>query len=116
MSKGIEEWVINGVQILEPLDLMDASNIGQLDERLYTLLGRGIRSVILDLSGVKYINSSGLTILTDHWVKFNDNGGHLKVAGLTQKIDKPLVISKLSMIFETYDTVDEAIASFGRNR
>ena len=70
------------------------------------------KNVVIDLGQTDWINSSGLSILIHHWKKYNDDGGHLRLANLTQKIEKILVISKLTSVFETYETLDEAIASF----
>lgn len=103
----------NGVAILVPKGkLMGGSDTGELDEKLYSLLGKGTRKVIIDLGKTDWINSSGLSILIHHWKKFNDAGGSLRLANLTQKIERILVISKLTSVFESYDSLDEAIASF----
>ncbi len=91
---------------------MGGSDTGEIDEKLYSLLGRGCKNVVIDLGQTDWINSSGLSILIHHWKKYNDAGGHLRMANLTQKIEKILVISKLTSVFETYETLDEAIASF----
>ncbi len=109
----LKTWEKDGIAILEPKGkMMGGSDTGELDEKLYALLGKGSKKVILDLGETDWINSSGLSILIHHWKKFNDSGGHLRLANLTQKIEKILVISKLTTVFETHDSLDEAIASF----
>jgi anti-sigma B factor antagonist len=109
----VKEFVKDGITVLEPRGkLMGGSDTGEIDEKLYTLFGKGSKSVVIDLGQTDWINSSGLSILIHHWKKYNDDGGHLRLANLTQKIEKILVISKLTSVFETYETLDEAIASF----
>jgi anti-sigma B factor antagonist len=109
----VKEFVKDGINVLEPRGkLMGGSDTGEIDEKLYTLMGKGIKDVVIDLGQTDWINSSGLSILIHHWKKYNDGGGHLRLANLTQKIEKILVISKLTSVFETYETLDEAIASF----
>ncbi len=109
----LKTWDKDGIAILEPKGkMMGGSDTGELDEKLYALLGKGSKKVILDLGETEWINSSGLSILIHHWKKFNDSGGNLRLANLTQKIEKILVISKLTTVFETFDSLDEAIDSF----
>jgi len=109
----VKEFEKDGITILEPKGkLMGGSDTGEIDEKLYSLLGRGSKNVVIDLGQTDWINSSGLSILIHHWKKYNDEGGHLRLANLTQKIEKILVISKLTSVFETYESLDEAIASF----
>lgn len=109
----VKEYVKDGITVLEPKGkLMGGSDTGEIDEKLYTLLGKGSKDVVIDLGQTDWINSSGLSILIHHWKKYNDVGGHLRLANLTQKIEKILVISKLTSVFETYETLDDAIASF----
>ncbi len=109
----VKEYEKDGITVLEPRGkMMGGSDTGEIDEKLYTLLGKGSKDVVIDLGQTDWINSSGLSILIHHWKKYNDAGGHLRLANLTQKIEKILVISKLTSVFETYETLDDAIASF----
>ena len=101
------------IAILEPKGkLMGGPDTGELDERLYALLSQGAKKVILDLSKTEWINSSGMSILIHHWKKFHDAGAHLRLANLTKKTERILVVSRLASVFDCYDTLDEAIASF----
>jgi len=103
----------NDIAILEPKGkLMGGPDTGELDEKLYALLNQGKTKVILDLGKTDWINSSGLSILIHHWNKFNQAGAHLRLANLTKKTERILVISRLASVFECYDSLDEAIASF----
>lgn len=101
------------VAILEPRGkLMGGPDTGELDERLYALLSEGKKKVILDLGKTEWINSSGISILIHHWNKYNKAGAHLRLANLTKKTERILVISRLASVFDCYDTVDEAVSSF----
>jgi len=103
----------DGVSIIEPSGkLMGGADTGELDEKLYALLGRGQMKVIVDLGQDEWMNSSGIAILIHHWKKFNDAGGQLKLANLTKKIEKIMVIAKLTTVFDVFDSLDEAVASF----
>ena len=102
-----------GVEIVEARGkFLGGADTGELDERLYALLGRQCKKVVIDLANADYMNSSGIAILIHHWKKFKDIGGNLKLANLTKNIEKILVISKLMTVFQACDSLDEAIASF----
>ncbi|MFH2056969.1 MAG: STAS domain-containing protein [bacterium] len=92
--------------------MMGGPDTGELDEKLYTILGRGHKQAVIDLEKCEWINSSGLSILIHHYKKFNESGGDLRLANLTSKIERILVISRLTEVFKSYDSLDEAIASF----
>ncbi len=68
--------------------------------------------MLLDLSGVQTMNSSGLSMLIAALTTMRNAGGDLKLAAASKKIESLLVITKLSTVFELHPTVKKAIASF----
>ncbi len=103
----------DGVEIISVAGkMMGGPDTGELDEKMYALLGKGARQAVVDLAKCEWINSSGLSILIHHYKKFKDAGGELKLANLTAKIERILVIARLTEVFEVYDTVADAVASF----
>lgn len=92
--------------------MMGGPDTGELDEKLYTILGKGNKQAVIDLEKCEWINSSGLSILIHHYKKFNEAGGELRLANLTSKIERILVISRLTEVFKSYDSLKEAIDSF----
>ncbi len=110
----VKTYEKNGVAVIEPSGkLMGGPDTGELDEKLYALLGRGHHKVVLDLGRTDWMNSSGIAILIHHWKKFNDAGGNLRLANLTKKIEKIMIIAKLTTVFEVFDSLDDAVNSFG---
>lgn len=103
----------DGVQVIAVSGkLMGGPDTGELDEKLYSLLGKGSKKAVVDLAQCEWINSSGLSILIHHYKKFRDAAGELKLANLTTKIERILVIARLTEVFQVFDSVDEAVASF----
>ena len=93
-------------------DIMGGPEALQLNETINQLLDKGINRLVLDLSGVERMNSSGLGIMINALGNFKQNGGNLKLAALNPRIAHLLKVTRLTAIFEVYDTVDAAIASF----
>jgi anti-sigma B factor antagonist len=76
-------------------------------------LDEGKKNIIVDLSEVMFMNSSGLGMLIGGLTTMKKGEGQLKLARTTDKIESLLVITKLSQIFESFETVEEAIKSYG---
>jgi anti-sigma B factor antagonist len=72
------------------------------------------RQVVLNLSGVTYIDSGGLGTLVGVYSSARSGGADIKLTGLGQRLRDVLQITKLVTVFEVYDTEQEAIAAFRR--
>ena len=93
-------------------NVMGGPEAAELNDLLHKLLEEGKKNIIIDLSDVKFMNSSGLGMLISGYTTIKNGGGNLKLANATDKIQSLLVITKLITIFENYDSVDEAVNSF----
>ncbi len=83
-----------------------------LNDELHKLAEKKKRNIVVDLSDVQSMNSSGLSMLITALTTMKNAGGDLKLAGASKKIESLLVITKLSTVFELYPNVKKAIASF----
>ncbi len=109
----VNDFEKDGVWIVEVKgQLMGGPDTGELDEKLYAIIGKGNKKAVVDLAQCDWINSSGLSILIHHYKKFKDAGGELKLANLTNKVERILVIARLTEVFDVKDSVDEAITAF----
>jgi len=68
--------------------------------------------VVIDLGKVKWMNSTGLGAIMGSLTTLRNAGGDLKLANVTEKVQSLFMITKLITIFDTHDSVDEAVASF----
>lgn len=95
-------------------NVMGGAEATELNELLHKLIQENKKNVIIDLSEVKFMNSSGLGMLISSFTTMKSNGGNLKLANATDKIQSLLVITKLVTIFENYDSVEEAVKSYSK--
>jgi anti-sigma B factor antagonist len=72
-------------------------------------IARGLRKFVLDMAGADWINSAGISALINAYRQVQDAGGDLVLARLTAKVEQILIITKLSQVFKSYVSVDEAI-------
>jgi len=70
------------------------------------------KRIVLNLSGVSYIDSGGLGTLVALYTTARNNGGSIKLANLTPRVDDLLQVTKLVTVFDVYDSEDKAIESF----
>lgn len=70
------------------------------------------KQIVLNLSGVNYIDSGGLGTLVALYTTAKNGGGAIKLANLTQRVGDLLQVTKLLTIFEVYDTEEAAVDSF----
>jgi len=110
--KTVEQY--NAVIIEIKGNIMGGPEAGELNELLHKLIDEDKKNVIIDLSDVKFMNSSGLGMLISAYTTMKNGGGNLKLANATEKINSLLLITKLVTIFENFDSVDEAVKSFSK--
>ena len=104
---------VDNVAVLEPKGkIMGGPDATMLHEKLHDFIDQNKKKVIIDLSKVEWMNSTGLGILISGLTTMRNNGGELKLAGVTEKIESLLTITKLITVFENYDTVELAVESF----
>jgi anti-sigma B factor antagonist len=70
------------------------------------------KRIILNLSGVSYIDSGGLGTLVALYTTSRNSGGSIKLANLTPRVGDLLQVTKLVTIFDVYDSEDKAIESY----
>jgi anti-sigma B factor antagonist len=96
-------------------NVMGGPDAEEFSKLLHSLLEQGKNNVVVDLSNVKFMNSSGLGMLISGFTTMKNGGGLLKLANATDKINSLLVITKLITIFEHFDSVENAVKSFDQN-
>jgi len=83
-----------------------------LRSAIRNLVAGGSNKLLLNLAGVRYIDSSGIGELIANYTTVGRSGGQLKLLNLTEKVQDLLVITKLLTVFDVYDDESEALSSF----
>jgi anti-sigma B factor antagonist len=98
------------------LDMNGSVRMGEgaisLRNSIRGLIDQGKKKILLNLNGVKNIDSSGIGELIANYTTISRDGGQLKLLNLTEKIQNLLVITKLLTVFDSYDNEAEALNSF----
>lgn len=113
MALTIASREVDGVTIL---DLSGRITLGegsvQLRDAVRGLISKGLKGILLNLSDVNYIDSSGLGELVSAFTTAKNQGADVKLLGLTKKVKDVLQLTKLYTVFDIYDDEASAIASF----
>ena len=92
---------------------IDASTNQDFEGRLADILSSGTNKVLLVLTNVKYINSTGLGTIVKCVDNFREQDGDIKLVGVPTKVIALFEMLGLLALFETHETIEEAVASFG---
>jgi anti-sigma B factor antagonist len=104
----IQSRVVSGVTILDlkgRLWILDLP----LREEIGGLLSDGRRRFVLNISGVDYIDSSGLGQLVSIWTSIKNRDGHMTLLGPTARVRKLFEITRLHTIFDILEQEGDAV-------
>lgn len=78
-------------------------------------LSNGIQKGIVDISGVRFMNSSGMGLLLKLLTKFRNRGGDLFLVQPPDSLRRLLVISKLETVFPIINSAEQANTPAGKS-
>ena len=90
-------------------DLIGEDNGAAVIEVVTNALQEQVRTCIIDISELRYINSSGIGVLITILTKFRNKGGEVYLMKPSENVQKLLVITKLNAIFQIIQTEQELV-------
>ena len=90
-------------------DLIGEDNGLGVLEAVASAIANGITIGIIDISGLRYINSSGIGVLITVLTKFRNKGGEVYLMKPSDSVQKLLVITKLNAIFQVIQNEEEVL-------
>jgi anti-sigma B factor antagonist len=88
-------------------DLIGEDNGTQLIAAVNDAVSHQVRACIIDISELRYINSSGIGVLITILTKFRNKGGEVYLMNPSESVSKLLVITKLNAIFQIIKSEEE---------
>ena len=92
--------------------LMGGTETDDLSETIDELLATGNRKLVIDLIETSHMNSTALGVMNRAHHRYREQGGQIRLCHLTDRIENALVITRLSLIFDVYETERAAIEAF----
>ena len=105
------EKVGNVAVVKIPVEELDASNTGELKHDIAPILETNTKLVI-DLSRLRFVDSSGLGALLSCLRQLTAKGGDLKLSGMQKQVRAVFELVRMHRIFDIYTTREEAVRAF----
>lgn len=109
----IDRATRSGVTVLTLTgDALGGPGGAALHDALHEARGDGPLWAVVDLDGVRHMNSSGLGMLIGALTTARNAGGDLRLANVGDRVRALLDVTQLSGTFRAFGSADEAVASF----
>ena len=102
----------NGLTVCHVEGEIDINSSPGIKKSFDKLLSSKTAKIIVNLSKVTYVDSSGLATLVEILKNMRSYGGRLKLTNLSSKIKSLFEITKLEKLFEIMADEEEAISTF----
>lgn len=108
-----EEKEQGGILIVRPLDnRLDSSEAGDFKDKLHGFIDAGSKNVVLDMSLVEFVDSSGLGAIIACRKKMGTEG-ELAIAGASDGVVGLFKLTRMDRVFRLFATTDEACGAIG---
>ena len=104
----VEKKVSDQRFILTVSGRLNAATAPQLKSYVKKITERNQPELILDLSGLVFMDSSGLAVFVSGMKSAREHGGWLKLAGVNSQVASVFKMTLLDRVFELYPSVEEA--------
>lgn len=91
---------------------IDINNSPQLRKAFDDFIKKDEKKILVEFSGVSYIDSSGLATLIEMFQRLKKISGQMRFCGMNQKIKNAFEITKLHKLFEIFDNQEVALKDF----
>jgi anti-sigma B factor antagonist len=106
---------VDGVTIVDLVGKFSViTRPGRVKDVISDLVFSGARQIVLNLAGVRYVDSSGLGELVACFLTAERQGCTIKLANLDGRMKDVLVLTRLLSLFEAHPTEHAAVLSFAR--
>ena len=102
---------VDGTKILDVSGEIDVYTAPQFKDAVNSIIATGQKHLVVNMSNVTYMDSSGFGALLSATRRLRPQGGTVNLVHVSGAIDRILRITRLNTVFATYDTVDEALAA-----
>lgn len=106
----------NGVTIIKMPERFDSSMTENFKETIKSLCDQELINIVIDMSGVAYIDSSGLGAVVGALRRIREKNGDVKTACLHKQVQSVFQITRCYRLIEIYDDVQAAVSSFDTAR
>lgn len=111
MDLTLESRDVNGRTVIEVGGEIDVYTAPKLRDTITELVGAGVYDLIIDLSAVEFLDSTGLGVLVGGLKKVRANDGSLSLICGQDRLLKIFRITGLAKVFEIHPDQEAALAN-----
>jgi anti-sigma B factor antagonist len=109
MDVEMKDTVLGGKQVVLALaGRVTTVSVGEIRAKMKSLVADGKGEMILDLSRVTFLDSSGLAALVSGLKTTREAGGWLRLAGVSDNVRSVFTLTMLDRVFQLYPDLDSA--------
>ena len=111
----IKKEILEEVPVFSPGGRLDASSSGRFKTRMAEEILPGGK-LLIDLTGLEFLDSSGIGALISIHRKSTASGGEVKLVCLNDRIRQVLALTRADRLFDIYDDPQAGARSFRRGQ
>ena len=109
-----DQWIVGDVLVVAPRrERLDASVAGLLKQQMRRYVDAGHGKLVLDLATVRFMDSSGLTVLISTLKALSRVGGELAVCEVSQNLASLFQLTRLDKVFRIFASAEQASRALG---
>ena len=108
----LSERQVGTITVLDVAGTVAQSDAELLRAKLTAMLDNGLRHIVLDLAELTHLDSAALGGLVATQIRANKSGTTLKIANSGKRFRDLLLLTRLTTVFDSYDSLSAALASF----
>lgn len=89
--------------------IMGGPEAGEINDQIHMLIDQRRKKIIIDMTKVEWMNSSGLGILIGAITTLKNNNGDLSLVNVSERVQNLLKITKLNDVFAIHPDLDSAV-------
>ncbi len=101
--------------IAVPGDHLDASVTDDFKRDILPLV-EGEKKVLLDMSGLRFVDSAGIGAVLSCLRRLSASEGDLKLCGVSKTVRSSFEIARMHRIIDIFDTCDEGMTAFAQEQ
>ncbi|MYB10510.1 MAG: STAS domain-containing protein [Acidimicrobiia bacterium] len=111
MEFGVTVASHKGWEVLTVTGEIDMATAPRFRQRLFALISGGAQNVVIDLSGVDYIDSTGLGVLMGGAKRVRSTGGDIRLVTTGSRLADLIELTRLDRVLDVFDSVSAATES-----
>jgi len=106
----------DGVSLVDVAGRLTSFESKAFQQMIHDLLKQGQTNIVLNLTGLEYLDSSGIGELVHNYLSVIKKGGAMRVVGLAPKVEEILKITQLHQVFPEFPDEASAVRSLFPSR